>query len=98
MYQGRQYLYKNFADIMSFLRTLRHNILIILLVNSARLFSTMTIRLCIKFANINALFLATFSEPILLFIRTTKRKSTATYRFEKVHFSVLFFFSFYSVT
>ena len=26
----------------------------------------MTIRICIKFANINAMFLATFSEPILV--------------------------------
>ena len=48
----------------------------------------MTIWLCIKFANINTLFLAIFSEPILVFVRITKWKLTATYRFERVLFIV----------
>ena len=61
--------------------------------NCRRVFWTITLRLCIKFANINALFLATFYEPILVFVRTTKLKTTATYRFERalLHTSLVFF-------
>ena len=51
--------------------------------NCARVFSTMTIRSFIKFANINALFLATYAEPILVFVRTT------TYRFEWDFFATI---------
>ena len=43
-----------------------------LISNCMRVFSTMTIWLCIKFKNINALFLATYAEPILVFVRKTK--------------------------
>ena len=58
----------------------------------------MTIRVCFKFANINTSFLATFSEPILVFVRITKWKSTATYRFERVLFTITYkSFSFFSV-
>ena len=35
-----------------------------------------------------ALFLSTFSEPIQVFVRTIKWKSTATYRFERVLFTI----------
>ena len=38
----------------------------------------------------NALFFATFSELILVFVRTTKWKSTATYRFERVLFTITY--------
>ena len=31
--------------------------------------STMTVHSCVKFGNINALFLATYTEPILVFVR-----------------------------
>ena len=52
-------------------------------VSPTREFSTMTILLCIKFA----LLLATFSEPILVLVRTTKQKSTATKRLERMLFT-----------
>ena len=40
--------------------------------NCRRVFSTMTIHSCKKVANIKALFLATYTEPILVFVRKTK--------------------------
>ena len=40
--------------------------------NCTRTFSIMTIHSCIKFANTNALFLVTYAEPILVFVRNTK--------------------------
>ena len=43
--------------------------------NCMWVFSAMTIRLGIMFANIDALFLATFSEPILVFIRIMNWKN-----------------------
>ena len=46
-------------------------------------YSTMTIHLCIKSDNMNALFLATYSEPIMVFVRKTKWKTTVIYRFER---------------
>ena len=63
--------------ILSSLRTLRHNSLMTLS-NCTRLSSTMKIRLCIKFANINALFLVTYADLILVIVRTTEWKMTAT--------------------
>ena len=38
----------------------------------------------------NYLFLATFSKPVLVFVRITKWKSEATYRFERVLFTVTY--------
>ena len=37
----------------------------------------------------NALFLATFSEPTQVFVRTTKWKSTATFHYNKVFFILI---------
>ena len=56
-----------------------------LISNCTRVFSTKTTWLCIKIGDINALFLATFSEPILVSVRT--RKKTASYRFERALFA-----------
>ena len=41
-----------------------------------------------QYARINALFLATFSEPILVFVRITKWKTTTIYQFERVLFTI----------
>ena len=38
----------------------------------------------------NALFLSIFSEPILVFVRTMKWKSTVTYWFERVLFTITY--------
>ena len=56
-----------------------------------RIFSTMPIQLCIKFASINALFLATFSEFTLCLVRTNW-KATASYVFERVLFTTAYIF------
>ena len=40
--------------------------------NCTRVFSIMTLHSCIKFAIINALFVATYTEPILIFVRKMK--------------------------
>ena len=91
MYQGKKlYLQILCAKVLSSLRTLKHNILITLYENCTRVFSTMTIQLCTKFANLNAWFLAIFSDPILAFVRITKWKATATYRFERVFFTITY--------
>ena len=45
---------------------------IILITLSVIVFLTMTIRLCIKLVNINALLLATCSEMDLVFVRRSK--------------------------
>ena len=80
------------TKVLSLLKTLKHNILITLYLyeNCTRVFSTMTIQLCIKFASINALFLVTFFEPILVFVRITKRKSTTTYWLAMVFFTITY--------
>ena len=46
------------------------------------------VMICIKFANINILFLAAFSKHILVFVRAKKWKSTATFWFERVLFTI----------
>ena len=57
-----------FADLMYYRIVIVENIQAQYFDNltSTGVFSPMTIWLCIKFANTNALFLATFSEPILV--------------------------------
>ena len=47
------------------------------------MFSTMIIRLYIKFGNINALFLATFSEPILFFCQNNEMENGSNLPFEQ---------------
>ena len=74
-----------FADFMYYCIVIIEN-------TQAQYFDNLISKLCISIlsndnmvkhqvSQFNALFLATFFEPVLVFVRTTKFKSTATNRF-----------------
>ena len=83
MLQGWKYLII-FADLMNlciiFVENTQAQYFDNLTRNCTQVFSTMTIYSCIRFANINALFLDTYAESVLVFVRKTKYQTSATYR------------------